>query len=244
MHAHIKTLHRAGSGLPRAIGLAFGSLLLLAGCSSISPHEVTGEVPDDYRLNHPIAIEERLVTMDIPVGLSTGRLSEATRANVNGFAQRFVASGSSIVAVVAPSGSPNEMQAAAAAVEIEDVMLRAGIDRRTLEYRVYRAGAHETNAPVRIAYNAVTAHSAPCNPWPDQVAENGENRSYFNFGCATQQNLAAMVASPLDLLYPRGLTPADASRRATVLEAYRDGDPFTSNLAGETGGEVAQGVGQ
>ena len=59
----------------------FVALGLLAS-PALAQHEVTGEVPDDYRLNHPIAIEERLVTMDIPVGLSTGRLSEATRAKL------------------------------------------------------------------------------------------------------------------------------------------------------------------
>ena len=71
---------------------------------------------------------------------------------------------------------------------------------------------------MRLAYNRIAAHTAPCGPWPDQVADTGENRHYAAFGCATQQNLAAMVASPLDLIYPRGLTPADAQRRATVLD--------------------------
>ena len=235
---------RAGGALSRACGLACVAVIALAGCTAVAPHEVTGAVPDDYRRNHPIAIEENLVTMDIPVGLSTARLSNGARANVAGFAQQFRASGSSIIAVVAPSGSPNEMQAAAIAVEIEDEMRRSGVDRNKLEYRVYRAGARETNAPVRIAFNRIVAHSAPCGPWPDQVAENGDNRNYHNFGCASQQNLAAMVASPLDLLYPRGLTPADASRRAAVLDAYRKGETFTSDLSREQGGQVAQGVGQ
>ena len=70
-----------------------------------------------------------------------------------------------------------------------------------------------------------------------------QNRHYESFGCATQQNLAAMVDNPLDLLYPRGMTPADAARRATVLDKYRRGESFTSDLSKETGGSVATGVG-
>jgi len=116
-------------------------------------------------------------------------------------------------------------------------MRRTGVASDKLEYRVYRAGARETNAPVRIAFNNIVAHTAPCLPWSDQVTETAENGNYQNFG-------SAIVASPLDLLYPRGLTPADAGRRAAVLEAYRNGESFTSDYSGEQGGEVAQGVGQ
>ena len=34
-----------------------------------------------------------------------------------------------------------------------------------------------------------------------------ENRPYWNFGCANQRNLAAMVDNPADLVQPRGETP-------------------------------------
>ena len=40
-----------------------------------APGRSSASVPDDYRDTHPIAIEEMLATMDIPVGLDTGRLT-------------------------------------------------------------------------------------------------------------------------------------------------------------------------
>ena len=43
-------------------------------------------------------------------------------------------------------------------------------------------------------------------------------------GCATRHNLAALVDRPADLRRPRRETPRDASRRDTVIAAYRDGD--------------------
>jgi pilus assembly protein CpaD len=76
------------------------------------------------------------------------------------------------------------------------------------------------------------------------LANTTANRQYFDYGCASQQNLAAMVADPLDLLYPRASSPADAERRGTVLEDYRNGDIYQSDYSRVTGGEVAQGVGQ
>ena len=227
-----------------AIAVMGGLVAALAGCAQkVSPYEMTGALPEDYRTNHPILIEEQIATLDVPVSVDTVRLVPAVKANVVGFAQTFMAGGTAIIAVVAPSGSPNQLAAAGVAVEIEDVLRHAGVNRRAIDYRVYRAGAGEKIAPVRLAFNRIAAHTAPCGPWQDQSSENSQNRHYENFGCATQQNLAAMVDNPLDLLYPRGMTPADAARRATVLGKYRKGESFTSDTTKETGGTVATGVG-
>ncbi len=233
------------SALP-AVVLAGGIAAALAGCSGqdVSPVELTGAVPDDYRLNHPIAIEEAVATLDVPVGLYTPQLSDPFKANVAGFAQRFKSSGSATIAVVAPSGSPNQQNAAGVAVQIEDALRQAGVPSSAIDYRVYHAASDERNAPVRVAFSRIQAHTAPCMPWRDQVTVNPDNRNYFNFGCATQQNLAALVDNPLDLLYPRGMTPADAARRADVLQKYRTGQAFSADLSKESGGSVAQGVGQ
>jgi pilus assembly protein CpaD len=68
-----------------------------------------------------------------------------------------------------------------------------------------------------------------CGQWPhdlggSDIAMNYLNKPYWNYGCATQQNLAAMVAQPSDLLQPRGQTEIDATRRQTVIARYRRGD--------------------
>jgi pilus assembly protein CpaD len=232
---------RAGTALTVA---ASAFVLALAGCAqTIDPYEVTGAVPEDYRTNHPILIEEQIAVIDIPVSANSARLTEQARANVAFFAQSFTQSGANVIAVVAPSGSPNQVAAAAAAVEIEDVLRRSGVPAGAIDYRVYPASAAERIAPVRLAYNRIVAHTAPCRPWSDQATVTDQNRHYGDFGCATQQNTAAMVTNPLDLLYPRGMTPADAARRTAVLNSYRTGAPLTSSQAGQSGGSVS-GVGQ
>jgi pilus assembly protein CpaD len=228
-----------------AVLLAGGLAVALGGCAArVNPVETTGSVPDDYRINHPIAVEEQVETMDVPVGLYTGHLNDSVKGNLNGFAQKFQASGSSVIAVVAPSGSPNQQVAATVAVEIEDVLRQSGVPSTAIDYRVYHAGSDERNAPVRVAFSRIGAHTAPCGPWPDQATVTNQNRHYFNFGCASQQNLAAVVQNPLDLLYPRGMTPADAERRAVVLDKYRKGQAFSADTSREPGGVVATGVGQ
>jgi pilus assembly protein CpaD len=51
-----------------------------------------------------------------------------------------------------------------------------------------------------------------------------ENQAYWNLGCSTQQNLAASVANPEDLIQPRPETPPLAGRRQNVIEKYRKGE--------------------
>jgi pilus assembly protein CpaD len=234
---------RASRSCSRAALIACGIALALGGCSAVDRHEIVGSVPLDYRDTHPITIQEMVDTFDLPIGIDMARLTGPMRSNVLGFAQKFVASGSTTIAVVSPSGSPNQAVAAVRTLEVRDILLAAGISRRAIEFRVYEAGAEEANAPIRLAYNRVAAQTAPCGAWPDQVAHSDENRNYYNFGCATQQNLAAIVANPLDLLYPRAISAADAERRATVLSSYRNGKGFQGDYKQEPGGTVATGVG-
>ncbi len=226
--------------------LAMGSLALtLAACTSsggVDPFAQTAAMNrDDYRVEHPITIGEQVETLDIPVSVDSQHLTAATRANIAFFAQSFLRSSTAIVAVVAPSGSPNQVAAAGLAVEVEDALRQNGVRPRAISYRVYKAGADERVAPVRLAFNRIAATTAPCAPWTDDITKTETNIHYGAFGCASQQNLAAMVESPLDLLYPRGLTPAAASRRADVLQKYRSGTKFTGDTSEPTNSTTSIG---
>jgi pilus assembly protein CpaD len=235
---------RGGRGRLAATASGFVVALLLAGCAPPAKDDIVGSINDDYRVSHPISYAETLDTMDVPVGLDMARLPPAMRGNVVGFAQRFIASGSGILAIVVPTGSPNQAAAASIGHQIRDQLIAAGVGAREIEFRSYGAGPGEVGAPVRLAYNRMTARTEPCGPWMDDFARTPQNEHYANYGCATQQNLAAVVENPLDLLYPRGTTPADAGRRSTVLGKYRKGNVYQSDYSKESGGNVATGVGQ
>jgi pilus assembly protein CpaD len=56
-----------------------------------------------------------------------------------------------------------------------------------------------------------------------------ENKEYYNFGCATQRNLAAMVDNPSDLEQPRSETAAYTARRTAAFEKYRRGESTAVN---------------
>ena len=202
-------------------------IALLAGCThvhtaTIDRHVIVGSVPEDYRTTHPIAIEEGIETLDVPAGLNTVSLTTGVKEIIDGFARAFLASGSSddrhrhAGGLDQPGRRPRPRGRDTG---------RARLRRRQSERRSSSASTlprpSEVTAPIRLAYSKIGAHTAGCGPWPDQVTRNIENRNYFNYGCATQQNLAAMVANPLDLLYPRGMTPPDATRRGGVHQELR-----------------------
>ncbi|MDE1996302.1 MAG: pilus assembly protein CpaD, partial [Rhizobiaceae bacterium] len=59
------------------------------------------------------------------------------------------------------------------------------------------------------------------------------------FGCASQNNLAAQVANPTDLIAPRAMSPIDADQRSKVIDNYRNGTVATSTAT--VGGFGASG---
>ena len=162
---------------------------------------------------------------------------------INGFARNFNRSGSGILTVMVPAGSPNARVAANISGQVRHVLRRAGVPAAAIEHRAYAASGEEFNAPIRLAYNRMAAHAGPCGTWGDQAGRTSENRNYQNYGCATQQNLAAMVSNPLDLMYPADSQPPDAERRANVMAAYRTGSRTQTDYSGEPDSSIVR-IGQ
>jgi pilus assembly protein CpaD len=165
------------------------------------------------------------------------------RANVQGFGLKFLNSRSALIAIVVPQGSANARVAGWLANEIQDALIGAGVSARSIEIRSYKANRSEQTAPIRLAYARIAARTAACGPWTDSMVMAKENTNYGAYGCASQQNLAAMVDNPLDLLYPRAPTASYAARRQKVLDNYSQGSATKGDYSGEGGGSVAQGVG-
>jgi pilus assembly protein CpaD len=89
-------------------------------------------------------------------------------------------------------------------------------------------------ATIRLSYPKITAQVGPCGIWPDDLGSSSknktytENQQYYNFGCAYQRNMAAMVDNPSDLVQPRPETPAYTVRRSEAFEKYRKGNTTTT----------------
>ena len=82
---------------------------------------------------------------------------------------------------------------------------------------------------MRLNYPLMVAEAGPCGLWPDDLGpsydtKHFENKQYYNFGCATQRNLAAMVAEPADLVQPRAEGPVYTAKRTFGIDKWRKGE--------------------
>jgi pilus assembly protein CpaD len=211
---------------------------LVCGCNTDQQLAGSPAVPTDYRLRHPITITEKDHTLQLFIGANRGSLTPAQRAELLAFAQSWKDQATGGVVVDLPVGSVNERSSADALREIESILAATGVPAQSMAVRNYRASAR-TLATVRVSYPRIAAQAGPCGVWPEDMGPSF-NRDYFenqppwNFGCATQRNLAAMVADPADLVQPRGETPSYTMRRTTVIEKYRVGQPTSTPAANTT----------
>ncbi|WP_368904698.1 CpaD family pilus assembly lipoprotein [Taklimakanibacter lacteus] len=90
----------------------------------------------------------------------------------------------------------------------------------------YAPTAHYERHPIIVTKTG--AHAKRCGTWPEDLTETADNEPYANFGCSQQNNIAAMVANPEDLVRPRATAPADAMRRVKVFDNYRSGEAVAS----------------
>jgi pilus assembly protein CpaD len=195
---------------------------------------VTASVPNDYRLRHPIAIQEADRSVVIFVGHARGGLSPSQRADVMGLAQTWVREGTGAIVADVPVDTPNSRAAANSFREVRALLAAGGVPPRGITLRHYHPDDPRTLATIRLSYPRIAAVAGPCGLWPEDLGPStlnnsyNENKPYYNFGCANQRNLAAMIDNPSDLVQPRPETPAYTARRTAAFEKYRKGESTTT----------------
>ncbi len=215
----------------RLAGAMLGLSVILGACTETTGAISTpaAHVPEDYRLRHPIAIQEANRSIVLFVGHARGGLSATQRADVAGLAQTWVSEGTGAIVVDVPVDTPNARAAESAFREARALLEADGVPSDGIKLHRYTPDDPRALATVRFTYPKMVAVAGPCGTWPDDIGPSikdrsyFENKSYYNFGCAYQRNMAAMVANPSDLVQPRPETPAYTIRRSEGFEKYRKG---------------------
>jgi pilus assembly protein CpaD len=237
------------AGLAVRAVIVAGYALLICGCNTDQQQvAAVPDVPTDYRLRHPITLSEADHTLEVFIGSNRGSLTPAQRAEVLAFAQSWRREATGGVIVDLPVGTGNERAAADALPEIRSILAASGVPPQSIAVRSYRA-TERTFATIRVTYPKLAAQAGPCGLWPEDIGpsfnrDHFENQPPWNFGCASQRNLAAMVDNPADLVQPRGETPTYTMRRTTVDEKYRQGNSTATQYPSTDSAKVATGVGQ
>ncbi|MEA2938526.1 MAG: pilus assembly protein CpaD [Alphaproteobacteria bacterium] len=242
---HPTVAKRCGGIAARSLAVA-GCAALLAACTTAN--QVTGSMPSDYRQRHPIVLQEAPRAVDLLIGDRRGTLTGPQRAEVLAFAREWVRESTGGILIDVPSGTSNANAAANATHEVRSILAASGVPPQAIELRTYRPNDPAKLATLRLHYPKVRADAGPCGLWPKDLGptndrEHLENRTYWNFGCATQRNLAAMVDNPADLVQPRSDIPAYTGRRTTVLDKYHRGESSATTYADSNRGKISD-VGQ
>jgi pilus assembly protein CpaD len=168
---------------------------------------------------HPITVDSQIVTLTLDV--DEGTLSTTDRARLRAFADAYLTNGHGPLSVTSPSGAGTGRSSDVAA-EARKALNDAGVaweDMNGANYIASEGGSRQ----VVLSYTHYVATASDCGIWKGDLARSYGNLRSPNFGCATQNNIAAMVADPRDLVEPAGETPADAPARIRGVTKYREG---------------------
>ncbi|WP_315759136.1 MULTISPECIES: CpaD family pilus assembly protein [unclassified Bradyrhizobium] len=213
----------------RRIGAIAGLALTLGACN-YTTGEVVATIPDDYKIRHPIAIEEGRQSTVVFIGSGRGGLTYQQRVDVAGLARSWLREGTGGIMAEVPAGTSNARAAADAYREIRAVLTAGGVPSHAITMRNTMPDDTRQLAVIRLSYPKIAAVAGPCGLWPDDLGPNinnpgySSNQHYQNFGCATQRNLAAMIDNPADLEQPRSEMAAYTPRRSALFEKYRKGE--------------------
>lgn len=228
---------------PRIPALAALVLCLPALAACNSQEQITGSIyPSDYRDRHPIVLADRPRVLDVFVG-GPGGLVSRERQDIGAFFAEYAKHGTGVMMAQVPRGYGTN-PATRRAVET----LRAYAGGR-LAVSTYQPADPNVASPIRLSFRRLQAKvGSQCGLWPDDLGvseprQSWRNEQYYNFGCATQANLASQVADPVDLVRGRQESRPDTLRRMYNFDQLRKGkDPST--MWRTEAASVAQGIAQ
>lgn len=216
-------------------------LSALGACASI-PDPPPGAAIATAADRHEITVDQSSQQMSLEATTPDGALSEKTRDDLRVFASQYLRYGHGAMILNTPDGAGNEAAAIALSREVRMTLAASGVANDALASSTYNA-AGRAEAPILVGFARFEAQAPECAPlWSQDLAHQSNNQPWESFGCATQANLAAMIEDPHDLLAAREQDPRDSNRRATVMQAYRQGRPTGATRSESESASVSDAV--
>ncbi|MFN3958363.1 MAG: CpaD family pilus assembly protein [Parvularculaceae bacterium] len=171
---------------------------------------------------HPISVDSQTVTMTIAPGAG---LSGIDKARLRAFADSYMRNGHGSLTLTAPGGAGGQSEAVSAA------LYEFGVPTERIAASAYGAGAPTSD--LILSYTHYVATPSTCGIWEGQAERDFRNMRSPNFGCSAQNNLAAMIGDPRDLIEPAEMSPPDAEARIRGVRLFRAGETPASATDGE-----------
>jgi pilus assembly protein CpaD len=232
--AFAKTIRRCRAWLALgAIGLA------TAGCNQhFSPNPPAA--PPEYERRHPILLTRATQTATIEIGSHRPTITGIQQSDIAGFARAFRMDGEGAIAVNVPSGTANEAAAAHAARDIRRILEENGVPAHAIAHRPYRPEGGVPAPPIVLSYTRLRASVPHVCAVTTDIDMGFDTQQWENYGCATQRNLAAIVANPNDLQGPRPMDRPPAQRRYEVLDRFYRGSDTSTEYRNPTAGSASR----
>ena len=167
--------------------------------------------------NHPIVIAPSNQSLRLPFSAPEAGLLPEDAARLEAFVDAYMHQGNGAISVSAPQGP----DANAALSYFGERLVQMGVPRSRILVGTRDVAGEDRR--VEIAFVGYSAHTDACGDWSADLAETHANDTAPNFGCSVQQNIAAMVANPRDVLGPEDMGSSDATRRSDVMGKYEKG---------------------
>jgi pilus assembly protein CpaD len=176
-------------------------------------HKPTDPAPKSTQLP-PKRAQVQLVSLDHDIAFNRGA-EELTAAQIGGLDNFLGTNGirtGDAVTVAAPAGASERRAVVLAALS---------------QYRIAAISETDAKLPAGVVHVHVdhTVVTVPdCPDWSKPETDEPDNRTSSNLGCATEANLAAMVANPTDLVKPNADAKGDGGELTHGVELYRSGN--------------------
>ena len=179
---------------------------------------------------HPITVDSQVVTLTIDVDGNSSDLSDMDRSRLRAFANSYLLNGHGALTITTPSGTGSDQDGQNAASGVREALNEAGVPWSSISGAAYRVSESGVSDQIIVSYTHYVATASRCGDWSGYRSNDYKNLSSPNYGCATQNNLAAMVADPRDLVRPADITPRDGVVAVRAIDLYRNGEDTASAI--------------
>jgi pilus assembly protein CpaD len=212
------------------------AVLLASSCAS--PFSDGTGPASDGAANHPITVAPRYLSLKLPFSVPEAGLLPDDTARFSAFVSDYLKQGTGSISISVPEGEGTT----AAIAYFGQRLSEAGVPRERILVNTHAVANGDTR--VELGYIGYAAKTDSCGDWSADLAATSDNSTAPNFGCAVQQNIAAQVTDPRDLVEPRAMDESDATRRNTVTDAYEKGQVTSAQKTGDQSGKVSDVGGQ
>lgn len=208
------------------------SLALIAACFSLTAcyQTIDGQQSGidlsqpEYKRNYPIKVKKGMAEINLVLPRQSAGLSPNQTAVAARFIIDYMDKGEGHFEIWRPRGHLNGNALQGAHKKVRDILTEAAIPATAISYHNYDAYG-DSKASLGLKFSRYYASTPKCGVAMNDLSRNYNNKNYKNFGCAYQNNIAAMISNPKNLLGPALTSGASAERRQVIWAKYIQGAP-------------------